>query len=104
MGCTLDWTVRPDSIDASTADTGTPSETGAEDVPTTDAESDRGVPVADADATANPVDASECPALKADKDTLTSLISRLHEARVGLRNAIQSSDSTEDSVRAASAI
>ncbi len=42
-------------------------------------------------------------ALKAEKDTLTGLISRLHVARVGLREAIQSADATETSVRVAAA-
>jgi Spy/CpxP family protein refolding chaperone len=41
--------------------------------------------------------------IKAEKDNLTSLISKLHEARAGLRTAIQASDSTEASVRATSA-
>ena len=41
--------------------------------------------------------------LKSDKDSLTGLLTRLHEARSGLRNAIQSPDATEASVRAASA-
>jgi len=40
--------------------------------------------------------------LKADKDTIKSQLSQLHEARVGLRAAIQASDATEASVRAAS--
>jgi len=39
---------------------------------------------------------------KADKDGLTSLMTRLHEARAGLRSAIQAADATEASVRAAS--
>jgi Spy/CpxP family protein refolding chaperone len=41
--------------------------------------------------------------LKADKDNITSLMSRLHEAHTGLREAIQASDATEASVRTASA-
>jgi Spy/CpxP family protein refolding chaperone len=41
--------------------------------------------------------------LKADKDTLKDIVSRLHEARTGLRSAIQSADATEATVRAASA-
>jgi Spy/CpxP family protein refolding chaperone len=41
--------------------------------------------------------------LRGEKDTLHDLISKLHEARVDLRNAIQASDATEASVRAASA-
>src|SRR5205807_2607127 len=41
--------------------------------------------------------------LKADKDSITSLMSRMHEARAGLRGAIQSTDATEASVRAAAA-
>ncbi len=41
--------------------------------------------------------------LKADKDTIKDLISRLHEARIGLREAIQATDATEASVRAAAA-
>lgn len=41
--------------------------------------------------------------LKGDKENITSLISRLHDARTGLRQAVQSSDATEASVRAASA-
>jgi len=40
---------------------------------------------------------------KADKDTLTGLLSRLHEAHTGLRAAIQASGATEASVRSASA-
>jgi Spy/CpxP family protein refolding chaperone len=42
-------------------------------------------------------------AFKADKDNLTSLLARLHDARTGLRSVIQGSDATEASVRAASA-
>jgi Spy/CpxP family protein refolding chaperone len=42
-------------------------------------------------------------ALLAEKDNLKSLISKLHDARIGLREAIQASDATEASVRAASA-
>jgi Spy/CpxP family protein refolding chaperone len=42
-------------------------------------------------------------AFKADKDNLASLLVRLHDARTGLRSAIQASDATEASVRAASA-
>lgn len=42
-------------------------------------------------------------ALLAEKDNLKGLISKLHEARVGLREAIQASDAAEASVRAASA-
>jgi Spy/CpxP family protein refolding chaperone len=41
--------------------------------------------------------------LKTDKDILTRLLSRLHEARGGLRAAIQAPDASEASVRAASA-
>jgi len=41
--------------------------------------------------------------LKAEKDTLSDLLSRLHEARVGLREAIQTADANETSVRASSA-
>jgi Spy/CpxP family protein refolding chaperone len=41
--------------------------------------------------------------LKGEKDTLRDLISRLHEARVGLRETIQASDANESSVRTASA-
>ncbi len=40
---------------------------------------------------------------KADKDTLANLLSKLHEARAGLRSAIQSSAASEASVREASA-
>src|SRR6476620_6295896 len=36
--------------------------------------------------------------LSADKDTLKDLISRLHQAKTGLREAIQASDATEVSV------
>ena len=36
--------------------------------------------------------------LKAEKSTLTGLISAFHEARVGLREAIQAPDATEASV------
>ena len=39
--------------------------------------------------------------LKADKDTLTGLFRRLHDARTGLRETIQASGATEDSVRGA---
>jgi Spy/CpxP family protein refolding chaperone len=42
-------------------------------------------------------------ALKTDQDNLTSLLARLHDARTGLRSAIQAPDATEASVRAASA-
>ena len=38
-----------------------------------------------------------------EKEALTGLISRLHEARKALRESIQSADATESSVRAASA-
>lgn len=41
--------------------------------------------------------------LKADKDTITGLAKRMHDARTDLRAAIQASDATEASVRAASA-
>jgi Spy/CpxP family protein refolding chaperone len=41
--------------------------------------------------------------LKGEKDTLKELVSRLHDARVGLREAIQASDANESSVRSASA-
>ena len=41
--------------------------------------------------------------LAPEKDTLKALITKLHEARVGLREAIQAPDATEASVRAASA-
>jgi periplasmic protein CpxP/Spy len=41
--------------------------------------------------------------LKADKDNLTALMSRMHDARMGLREAIRASGATEASVRAASA-
>src|SRR5690242_19874239 len=41
--------------------------------------------------------------LLAEKTTLHELISELHKARVGLRQAIQSADATQDSVRNASA-
>jgi Spy/CpxP family protein refolding chaperone len=41
--------------------------------------------------------------LKADKDTLTTQLTRLHDARTELRSAIQASDASEASVRAASA-
>jgi Spy/CpxP family protein refolding chaperone len=41
--------------------------------------------------------------LKGEKDTLRDLISRLHDARVGVREAIQAADANESSVRAASA-
>jgi len=38
-----------------------------------------------------------------EKETLKSLISRLHDARVGLRTAIQAADANETTVRSASA-
>jgi Spy/CpxP family protein refolding chaperone len=41
--------------------------------------------------------------LKAKRETLTGLISKLHGARVGLRGAIQAADATEASVRVAAA-
>ena len=41
--------------------------------------------------------------LKAEKDTLSELLTRLREARVGLREAIQATDANETSIRAASA-
>ncbi len=41
--------------------------------------------------------------LTKDKDTLKNLITRLREARAGLRQAIEAPDATEASVRAASA-
>jgi periplasmic protein CpxP/Spy len=41
--------------------------------------------------------------LRAEKDTLTALLGQLHSARENLRAAIQASDATEASVRAASA-
>jgi|ERR1043165_8940941 Spy/CpxP family protein refolding chaperone len=41
--------------------------------------------------------------LKGEKDTIKDLISKLHEARAGLREAIQASDANETSVRSASA-
>ncbi len=41
--------------------------------------------------------------LLAEKDNLKGLITKLHDARVGLREAIQASDATETTVRAASA-
>ena len=41
--------------------------------------------------------------LKGEKDTLKDLVSKLHDARVGLREAIQTSDANESSVRSASA-
>ncbi len=41
--------------------------------------------------------------LLAEKDNLKTLISKWHDARIGLREAIQASDATEASVRAASA-
>jgi Spy/CpxP family protein refolding chaperone len=41
--------------------------------------------------------------LKGEKETLKGLISKLHDARVGLREAIQASDANESSVRSASA-
>jgi len=40
----------------------------------------------------------------AERDTLKSLIARLHEARVDLRQAIRAANASEASVRAASAI
>ena len=41
--------------------------------------------------------------LKGEKETLKGLVSRLHDARVGLRETIQASDANESSVRSASA-
>ncbi|HLP77829.1 MAG TPA: Spy/CpxP family protein refolding chaperone, partial [Candidatus Paceibacterota bacterium] len=41
--------------------------------------------------------------LKEDKETLRGLLSRMHEARSGLREAIHAEGATPDSVRAASA-
>jgi len=41
--------------------------------------------------------------LGAEKETLKGLLTRLHEARVGLRDAIHSSDATDSSVREAAA-
>jgi len=41
--------------------------------------------------------------LKADRSSLTDLLTRLHTARTSLRSAIQSGDATEASVRSASA-
>jgi Spy/CpxP family protein refolding chaperone len=41
--------------------------------------------------------------LKADKENLTTLFSRLREARSGVRDAIRAADANESSVRAASA-
>jgi len=41
--------------------------------------------------------------LKTEKETLTGLLSQVHEARVGLREAIQAADANETTVRAASA-
>jgi len=41
--------------------------------------------------------------LLAEKETLKSLIANLHDARAGLRTAIQAPDGNESSVRAASA-
>jgi Spy/CpxP family protein refolding chaperone len=41
--------------------------------------------------------------LRAEKDTLKALVSDLHDARVSVREAIQASNATESSVRAASA-
>lgn len=38
--------------------------------------------------------------LKGEKDTLKDLISKLHDARVGLREAFQASDANESSIRA----
>ncbi len=41
--------------------------------------------------------------LKSEKDNITSLLTRLHDARAGLRGAIQASGATEASVRVAAA-
>ena len=41
--------------------------------------------------------------LRSEKDTLTALATRLHEGRLGLRNAIRTPNATEASVRVASA-
>jgi Spy/CpxP family protein refolding chaperone len=41
--------------------------------------------------------------LQGEMETLKGLISRLHDARTGLRDAIQASDANESSVRSASA-
>lgn len=41
--------------------------------------------------------------LAGEKDTLQTLLSQLHEARINLRTAIHASDASESSVRAASA-
>ena len=41
--------------------------------------------------------------LKSEKDSLTTLLERLHDARIGLREAIRAQNATEASVRAASA-
>jgi protein CpxP len=41
--------------------------------------------------------------LKAEKDTLASLITQLHDARKSLRETILSKNATEDSIRTASA-
>jgi Spy/CpxP family protein refolding chaperone len=41
--------------------------------------------------------------LKSEKDNITSLLTRLQDAHAGLREAIQSSDATEASVRVAAA-
>jgi Spy/CpxP family protein refolding chaperone len=41
--------------------------------------------------------------LAADKDTLTHLMSSLHEARISLRDTIRKPGATEDEIRAASA-
>jgi Spy/CpxP family protein refolding chaperone len=41
--------------------------------------------------------------LKADKDNITGLMTRMHDARSELRTAIRASDANESSVRAASA-
>lgn len=41
--------------------------------------------------------------LKVEKETLHDLVSKLHEARVGLRSAIQAPDANETTVRTASA-
>jgi len=41
--------------------------------------------------------------IKADKDNIKSLVTKLHDARNAMREAIRASDSNETSVRAASA-
>jgi len=41
--------------------------------------------------------------LKSEKDNLASLLERLHDARIGLREAIRAQNATEASVRTASA-